>query len=215
MGNIKKQRKKYRIPFKKWDKIRADEEDAIVSEFGLKSKTEVWKANAKVSKFRTAARTLFTKTGPVAERTKKDLTEKAKKQGLVSVESATLDDLLGINAKNILERRLETIILKKGFANTPKQARQFISHGHVMIGERVVTVPGYHVSRDEESLVTLVPRSPLSKPDHPARMTPQKKEEARLLEKLKGEKKKEAPSEEETAIVDEKEAEAVEKEDVE
>lgn len=207
MGNIKKQRKKYNIPFKKWDKTRADEEDLIAGEFGLKNKTEVWKANAKVSKFRNVARTLFTQTGTVAERTKADVVTKAKRLGLVSTESATLDDLLGINARNVLDRRLQTVILKKGFAGSQKQARQFIAHGHIMIGDRVVTVPGYIVPKEEEALVTIVPKSPLSKEDHPARQTPQKKEEARLLAKLKADKAAEVEAD---PIVDEKDVSALE-----
>ncbi len=192
MGNIKKQRKKYNLPFKKWDKTRADAEDGLVSEFGLANKKEVWKANMSVSRFRTSARTLFTKSGAVAERMKKDLTDKAHKLGLLTVESATLDDLLGITAKDILGRRLQTIVVKKGLANTSRQARQFIVHGHVLVGGRVVTVPSYMVAKSEEASVDLRPKSALSNPSHPARMTPQKKEDARLLEEIRKKKAAEA-----------------------
>ena len=68
-------------------------------------------------------------------------------------ENATIDDVLGIKVEDVLERRLQTIIYRKGFAKTPYQARQFVVHGHVLIGGRRVTSPGYLVGRDEEEQI--------------------------------------------------------------
>jgi small subunit ribosomal protein S4 len=198
LGNIKKQRKKFDSPFKKWDKTRADAEDTLVFEFGLGNKREVWKANRVIARMRNTARTLFTKSGPVAERTKKDVLARAQKLGLLAVENATLDDLLGLTTKDLFGRRLQTVIVRKGLANTMTQARQFITHGHVVIGERVVTVPGYLVTKSEEGSIELHPKSALASPSHPARMTPQKKEDARLLDELRKKKEKEKATAEAT-----------------
>jgi len=41
-------------------------------------------------------------------------------------------------------------------ALSPLHSRQLIVHGHVRIGERLITIPGYGVSRDEEGSVELV-----------------------------------------------------------
>ena len=55
------------------------------------------------------------------------------------MEGSTLDDVLGLNQEAILNRRLETMVQRKGLAMTCKQARQFIVHGHVAIDGRKVT----------------------------------------------------------------------------
>jgi small subunit ribosomal protein S4 len=44
-----------------------------------------------------------------------------------------------------LERRLDNVIYRLGFATTRAQARQFISHGHVFVDGRRVTIPSYRV----------------------------------------------------------------------
>ena len=68
---------------------------------------------------------------------------------------ATLDDVLSLTVQDILERRLQTVVWRKGLARTIKQARQFIVHGHVYVNGRRVTVPSYWVKRGEERHVTL------------------------------------------------------------
>jgi small subunit ribosomal protein S4 len=52
----------------------------------------------------------------------------------------TGDRLLGF-----LERRLDNVIYRLGFATTRAQARQFVSHGHVMVDGRRVTIPSFRV----------------------------------------------------------------------
>src|SRR6185295_6901707 len=44
-----------------------------------------------------------------------------------------------------LERRLDNVIYRLGFATTRAQARQFVSHGHVFVDGRRVTIPSYRV----------------------------------------------------------------------
>jgi len=62
-----------------------------------------------------------------------------------------------------LSRRLQTIIMKKFYFKTPYQARQAISHGHILIGDRVVNIPSYVVKVDEEEQVKLTPESIFNK----------------------------------------------------
>jgi small subunit ribosomal protein S4 len=48
------------------------------------------------------------------------------------------------------------MVFKKGMAVSPLHARQLVSHGHVMVGNRRITIPGYEVEAQEEGTVVLV-----------------------------------------------------------
>jgi small subunit ribosomal protein S4 len=72
--------------------------------------------------------------------------------GLVK-ESASLDDILNLKIEDVLERRLQTIIMKKMGLKSPLQARQIVVHGLVSIGNRKINLPGYIVRLDEESQI--------------------------------------------------------------
>ncbi len=79
------------------------------------------------------------------------------KIGLVK-EDATLDDVLNLAVNNLLDRRLQTIVQRKFTLKTPYQARQAITHGHITIGDRIITVPSYTVTVKEENSIQLSPR---------------------------------------------------------
>ena len=53
--------------------------------------------------------------------------------------------------------------MKKFYFKTPYQARQAISHGHILIGDRIVNIPSYVVKVDEEDKVKLTPESIFNK----------------------------------------------------
>ena len=80
------------------------------------------------------------------------------KIGLVD-QNSTLDDVLNLQVNDLLSRRLQTIAQKKLFFKTPYQARQAIVHGHIMIGNKIVTIPSYVVKIEEETKVHLTPES--------------------------------------------------------
>jgi small subunit ribosomal protein S4 len=77
------------------------------------------------------------------------------RKGLVR-EGSPLDGVLNLTVEDVLARRLQSMIFKKGMAASPLQARQAIVHGHVVVGERRVTVPSYPVARSEEGAVKLL-----------------------------------------------------------
>jgi len=83
--------------------------------------------------------------------------------------NSSLDDVLALDIESVLSRRLQTLSYLKGLANTPDQARQLIIHGHIAIGERRVTIPGYMVTKDEEEQIGYTKDSPLNDAMHPAR----------------------------------------------
>ena len=45
----------------------------------------------------------------------------------------------------LLESRLDNIVFKAGFANTRKQSRQIVNHGHVLVNGQKVDIPSYLV----------------------------------------------------------------------
>jgi small subunit ribosomal protein S4 len=49
-----------------------------------------------------------------------------------------------------LERRLDNVVFRLGFAQSRRQARQLVRHGHVAVDSRKVNIPSYEVSAGEE-----------------------------------------------------------------
>lgn len=159
MGDPKKPRKKWESPKHPWIKERLQREIELVGKYGLKNKREVWRAETLARKLRHQARALLALPEDERAQAGRALLDRLYKMGLVE-KNATVDDILGLTASHILERRLQTIVYKKGLAKTIYQARQMIVHGHIAIAGRRVTSPGYLVSRDEEPLIDYAPGSP-------------------------------------------------------
>ena len=154
MGDPKRIRKKYETPRHPWRADVLAEELRLVGEYGLRNKRELWRAASKLRKYRAQARALFTVTGEKRRQEEEKLLKKLYRLGLLP-ENATLDDVLRLTVRDFLERRLQTIVYRLGLARTPYQARQFIVHGHVYVGDRKVRSPSYHVMRGEEDQVRL------------------------------------------------------------
>ena len=138
------------------------EELKLLGTFGLKTKRELWKARTELSRVRNQARSLLALTQDVRDKEEPILLNSLSRIGLVQ-QSATLDDVLNLEIDDLLSRRLQTIIMKKFYFKTPYQARQAISHGHVLIGDRIVNIPSYVVKVDEEDKVKLTPESIFNK----------------------------------------------------
>jgi small subunit ribosomal protein S4 len=156
MGDPKNPRKNWRKPKRPLNYDLLNEELHVVGTFGLKNKRELWKAHTELSRVRNQARSLLALTQEVREKKEQVLMKSLIRIGLVNANS-TLDDVLNLKVTDLLSRRLQTIVQKKGLIKSPYQARQVVVHGHVMIGERVVTVPSYTVKVEEENQIHLVP----------------------------------------------------------
>jgi small subunit ribosomal protein S4 len=61
----------------------------------------------------------------------------------------------GTELLRLLDTRLDAVVLRLGFAQTMRQARQLVSHGHFTVNDRRVNVPSYHVR--EGSVVAATP----------------------------------------------------------
>lgn len=57
----------------------------------------------------------------------------------------------------MLESRLDNIVFRMGFGRTRRQARQFVTHGHILVNDRPVDIPSYEISVDDT--VEVRPRS--------------------------------------------------------
>jgi small subunit ribosomal protein S4 len=170
MGDPKKQRKKYDTPRFPWRTDIMQEELKLLGEYGLRNKHELWRHETMLSKFRGTARSLIGKTPEERKKMEDEILARLKKIGVLH-ETAVLDDVLDLTIEDLLERRFQTIVLRKGLAKTAQQARQLITHGHMTIGNRRVTVPGYVVTKEEESQIGYTSKSSLANPNHPLRQT--------------------------------------------
>ena len=144
---MRKIRKNYKTPTKGWSKERIERERELLKVYGLKKKREIWRNETLSRKFRRLARELAARSDRQKE---KILIEKLVKYGLIN-EGSNLDDVLSVTTEKFLERRLQTVLVRKGICTTPKQARQLIVHGHVLLDGKRVVYPSYLVQKDEEA----------------------------------------------------------------
>ena len=169
MGDPRKPRKKYETPRHPWQSSRIEAEKILSKDYGLKNKKEIWKARALLRKFTNQAKKLSNIKTLHYQREKEQLLVKLSKLNLVK-ENAELEEVLGLTVNNILDRRLQTIVFKKGLAKTADQARQFITHGHIKVKDQRVDIPSYLVKLEEESFIDFVKNSNLSNLEHPERI---------------------------------------------
>jgi small subunit ribosomal protein S4 len=139
-----------------------NEELYVLGTFGLKNKRELWKAHTELSRIRNQARSLLALTQEVRNKKEPTLMKSLARIGLVK-ENSTLDDVLNLKVTDLLSRRLQTVIQKKVNIKSPYMARQVVVHGHVMIADRIVTIPSYTVAVEEENEVHLSPGVDLGK----------------------------------------------------
>ncbi|MBO4354728.1 MAG: 30S ribosomal protein S4 [Methanomicrobium sp.] len=169
-----KNHKAYETPKRRFEKSRIEDENRLVIEFGLRNKTEVWKAQSTLRGYRRAARDLLalrsaSTDAELIARKENELLGHLESYGLLG-ENADIGAILSLKAENELERRLQTLVYRRGLARSPKQARQMITHGHITVEGRRVTVPGYRVRKVEESSITYDATSVFKNDAHPERV---------------------------------------------
>jgi small subunit ribosomal protein S4 len=147
---MKRQHKTYSKPKRPFDKVRIDEEAEIKKEFGLKNKKEIWKADARIKSIREKAKGLISGS----EEEKNSFFDRIRKIGL-NVHS--ISDVLSLDKKDYLKRRLQTVLVDKKMAHTAKGARQLITHKKVSVGGKLVSSPSYIVPTDMENKISLKP----------------------------------------------------------
>jgi small subunit ribosomal protein S4 len=58
--------------------------------------------------------------------------------------------ITGTNLLLFLERRLDNMVFRMGFANSRTEARQLVRHNHFLVGEKRVNIPSYLVKPGDE-----------------------------------------------------------------
>ena len=155
----------------------------------MKNKKELWKIESKLAKSKDQTKKLVSLTTEQAQKEKQQLLNKLQSLGLISNEADT-GQILGLSLKDLLERRLQTIVYKKSLARSITQARQFVVHGHIFVDGRKITKPNHLVTVKEQGLITFSPSSSLSDEMHPERI------EKKVEKKEKKTAKKEEVAEE-------------------
>lgn len=162
--------KQYETPNHPYQGQRIANEHALLDRYGLKNKEELWRAQSRLRSFRREARDLLaqSQTDEVVARRRSEFLGRLQRIGILGAEDG-LGDVLGLEIEDVLERRLQTIAYRKGLAHTPQQARQFITHGHIVLNGRRQTIPSTLVDVNEESTVAFDETSPLADDLHPER----------------------------------------------
>ena len=65
--------------------------------------------------------------------------------GSISLRLSGLPGLSGENLLQILEMRLDNVVYRLGFADSRRQARQLVLHGHITVNGHVTDIPSYQV----------------------------------------------------------------------
>lgn len=149
MGDPRKLRNKSERPKKLWDMDRIAHDKGLKVEYGLKNMRELWMATAELKKYRREARLLNSLPEEEKKAGSGKILTKLARLGIMKAGSS-LDDVLSLEVRHVLERRLQTLVLRKSLARTITQARQLITHGFISVGGRRVTRPNYLVDVDEE-----------------------------------------------------------------
>lgn len=146
---VKKLKKQFETPNEGWNEERMQEEVQLQEEYGLKNKEEVYKAQSRLRKLRREARSLVASEN---EKQKQELLTKANNLGLVK-QNAEIEDILTLSVTDILNRRLQTAVSRKGYSETVNDARQKVVHGHVYVNGKKINIPGYLLTKEEEKKV--------------------------------------------------------------
>jgi small subunit ribosomal protein S4 len=168
MGDPKKKHKTYNTPKRPYDAATLDDELRTIGVYGLRNKRELWKLHTELSHMRGRARDLLSLGAAEREKREREIIYKLYKRGLV-MENGRLEDVLTLSVEDLLERRLQTYLFRRGMASSLFQARQLITHGHIAIDGRKVTSPSYQVKIKDEETLDYALSSPYHNTEHPLR----------------------------------------------
>jgi len=168
MGDPKKKHKRFDTPKRPYNTETLMAELGTIGAYGLRNKRELWKLHTELSVIRGRARDLLSLG--TDERADKEaiMIQKLSQRGLV-MDNSRLEDVLTLSVEDLLERRLQTFIFRRGMASSLFQARQLIAHGHIAIKGRKVTSPSYQVKITDEESLDYAKGSPYNNPGHPLR----------------------------------------------
>ena len=174
MGEPKFSRPRTQTPTHPWKQARIEEEHDLKERYGLKKvggMREIWREKSALRRHRNQAMKLIGRVDSTEghyAKEKEQLLNSLTKKGLLQT-GADVGDVLEINVEHMLSRRLQSVVYYKGLAPSMRAARNLIVHGHICIGDQRMTVPGYHVLKEEEDSLRYSENSPFVDPEHPFR----------------------------------------------
>ena len=174
MGEPKFSRPRTQTPTHPWKQARIDEEHDLKERYGLKKvggMREIWREKSALRRHRNQAMKLIGRVDSTEghyAKEKEQLLNSLTKKGLLQT-GADVGAVLEINVEHMLSRRLQSVVYYKGLAPSMRAARNLIVHGHICIGDQRMTVPGYHVLKEEEDSLQYSENSPFVDPEHPFR----------------------------------------------
>ena len=148
---VKKLKKQYETPTEAWSEERIEDEIELMEEYGLRNKKEVYNAEEEIRGLRRQARKAAASDDDDQEL---PLLEKAKSLGLIR-ENGDIGDVLSLKTEDSLDRRLQTAVERKGYAETVLEARQLVTHGHIYVNGERVDVPGFLLTQEDERNIEL------------------------------------------------------------
>ena len=160
MGEPKFSRPRTQTPTHPWKQARIDEEHDLKERYGLKKvggMREIWREKSALRRHRNQAMKLIGRVDSTEghyAKEKEQLLNSLTKKGLLQ-SGADVGDVLEINVEHMLSRRLQSVVYYKGLAPSMRAARNLIVHGHICIGDQRMTVPGYHVLKEEEDSLNI------------------------------------------------------------
>merc|ERR1712023_13927 len=133
-----------------------------IGTYGLKTKREIWRVGLILSKVRAVARYLLTLEERDPERIFQGqaLMRRMIRYGILDEDKQRLDYVLALKVEDFLERRLQTLVFKRGLAKSIHHARVLIKQKHIRVGHQIVDVPSFMVV----SSLSLTSSSPSRRP---------------------------------------------------
>ncbi|KAH0575411.1 Ribosomal protein S9 [Spironucleus salmonicida] len=165
ISRLQNQRKTYSTPKRRFEKSRIMSELELAGKYGLRNKREIYRARLALAKMRSAARNLLTLDAHDQKRVIEGdaLLRRLHALGVLDAEKNELDHILSLTVENVLERRLQTILANNSTTKSVHQARVWIRHGHIQIGNQIVNIPSYLVRTSSEQHIRISEKSAYAK----------------------------------------------------
>eukprot|EP00827_Trimyema_finlayi_P004802 TRINITY_DN48_c0_g1_i2.p1 TRINITY_DN48_c0_g1~~TRINITY_DN48_c0_g1_i2.p1 ORF type:complete len:173 (+),score=75.08 TRINITY_DN48_c0_g1_i2:48-521(+) len=126
------------------------------------NKAEVWRVQLTLAKLRKAARELLTlpENDPRRIFQGHALMRRMFRFGLLEENENKLDFILGLTIHKFMDKRLQTVVYKKGLASSVHHSRIRIRQRHIKVGKNLVNSPQFMVRQDQEKNIDFAPTSP-------------------------------------------------------